>query len=419
MNKLVRLGIFVVVVGLCVNAYAELVNMLISGELRTRAYYQENVADLNDSVDDDYGRIEQRVRLSHTAELTDGVTVGITGEGTGLWGSQESAFSSEGAEGTGDVPEAYVNFQDIRNTDWSVKVGRQHLNLGRGFLISDNEKEISYDALLVTGEYPTWTINLIASKLEESQTLKGIRNRTLVADADWNLYILDVAWHDENILPLTLGGYVLYGDDGTDLERKPLVFGGRAEYTGDIWAAWAEGAYETGDYGDQDLAAWAIDVGASVTFESSWSPKLKAGYTFASGDEGDSLGDYEGFLPLGQYRYYGHSLSPSMSNIHIFNASASVQPNDYWNLAIDYYHYIQDEEVAGPVGNPILTDPGIMKSTTGLDENLGDEVDVSATLNYTDGVKAQVLLAYFMPGDAYGADDDDALEIRGEILVSF
>jgi hypothetical protein len=46
-------------------------------------------------------------------------------------------------------------------------------------------------------------------------------------------------------------------------------------------------------------------------------------------------------------------------------------------------------------------------------------VDVSVSYEYTDGVKAQVLLAYFMPGDAYGTDDDDALEIRGEIFVSF
>jgi hypothetical protein len=80
---------------------------------------------------------------------------------------------------------------------------------------------------------------------------------------------------------------------------------------------------------------------------------------------------------------------------------------------------MQDEKMAGIVGNPLLTDPGIMKPTTGLDDNIGDEVDVSVSYEYTDGVRAQVLLAYFMPGDAYGTDDDDALEIRGEIFVSF
>ena len=131
------------------------------------------------------------------------------------------------------------------------------------------------------------------------------------------------------------------------------------------------------------------------------------------------MGDFEGFQPLGQYRYYGHALSPRMSNIHIFNASASIQPHELWNVAVDYYHYMQDEKMAGIVGNPLLTDPGIMKSTTGLDDSIGDEVDVSVSYEYTDGVKAQVLLAYFMPGDAYGTDDDDALEIRGEIFVSF
>ncbi len=419
MNKLVRLAIFVAAVVICSNAYSEVITMLVSGELRTRAYYQENVADLNDAVDDDYGRIEERVRVSHNVELTDGVYVAITGEGTGLWGSQEKGFSSESAEGTGDVPEAYVNFRDIRNTDWSVKIGRQHINLGRGFLISDNEKEISYDALLVTGEFPTWTLTVGAAKLEEAQTLKGMRRRDLVADSDWNLYLADFSWRDENVMPLGLGAYVIYAEDETDLNREPLVFGVRADYTTDIWSLWGEFAYETGDAGAQDLDAFAIDVGASVAFESAWSPKLKVAYTFATGDDPDSLGDNEGFQALGQYRYYGHALSPRLRNIHIFNASASVQPNDYWNLAIDYYHYMQDETLARAIGNPLLTDPGIMKSTTGLDDDIGDEIDVSATLNYTEGVKAQVLLAYFMPGDAYGADDDDALEIRGEILVSF
>ncbi len=419
MKKLVRPAILVLVVGLCVNAYAELVTMLVSGELRTRAYYQENVADLSDAVDDDFGRVEQRIRLSHLAEMTDGVSVAITGEATGLWGSQDAGFSSGSTDGTGDLPEAYVLFQDIRNTDWSAKIGRQHINLGRGFLISDNEKEISYDALLVTGEFPTWTISLAAARLEEAQTLDGLREGLLVGDSDWNLYVADVNWHDENILPLSLGAYVIYAEDETDLGREPLVFGARADYASDIWGVWGEVAYETGDAGAQDLDAIAFDLGAAVTFETAWAPRLKVGYTFASGDEPGSLGDFEGFNPLGQYRYYGHALSPRMTNIHIFNASASVQPNDYWIFAVDYFHYLQDEEVAGIVGNPLLTDPGVMKTTTGLDDNIGDEVDVSATFNYTDGVKAQVLLAYFMPGDAYGADDDDALEIRGEILVSF
>lgn len=418
MSKWLRFAIVGLVATVCVNASSELVTMLISGELRTRAYYQENIQDLSDAVDDNFGRIEQRIRLRHEAQMTDGVSVVITGEATGLWGSQEEGISSGSADGTGDIPEGYLSLQDIRNTDWSLKLGRQHMNFGRGFLISDNEKEISYDALLVTGEFPTWTLSLAAARLEEAQTLKNLREGLVVSDSNWNLFLADFNWHDENILPLSLGAYVIYAEDETDLGREPLIFGGRGAYTTDIWSVWGEIAYETGDVGNQDLDAIALEVGASISFESAWAPKLKVAYTFASGDD-PSEQDFEGFQPLGQYRYYGHALSPQMSNIHIFNAGASVQPNDYWSFAIDYYHYMQDEEVAGLVGNSLLTDPGITKTTTGLDSDLGDELNVSATFHYTDGVKAQLLLAYFMPGDAYGADDDDALEIRGEILVSF
>jgi len=419
MEKVLRLTIFVLAVSLSVNAYSTLNNMLVSGELRTRVYYQENLTDPNGPADDDFGRIEQRIRLTHNAELTDGVYVVLTGEATGLWGSQENGFSSESADGTGDIPEGYVNFQDIRASDWSAKVGRQHMNFGRGFLISDNEKEVSYDAIRVTGEFPTWTVNLAAAMLQEAQTLGSIRNSAAVNDTDWGLFVLDVGWRDENVLPLGLGAYVIYASDEKSKNREPLVFGARADYTGETWGLWGEVAYETGDWGKQNLDAIAVDVGASLSLATTWSPKLKVAYTYASGDSEPYSGDYGSFEPLGQYRYYGHALSPRMSNIHIFNFSASVQPNDLWNLAIDYYHYMQDEKVAGLVGNPLLTDPGIMRLTTGLDDNIGDEVDVSATYEYTDDVKAQILLAYFMPGDAYGADDDDALEIRGEILVSF
>jgi hypothetical protein len=212
---------------------------------------------------------------------------------------------------------------------------------------------------------------------------------------------------------------VIYAEDETYLGREPLVFGIRAGYTGETWTAWGEVAYETGDMGNQDLDAIAVDLGVKVSLGSQWLPEIKVAYTYASGDDLGSVGDNEGFEPLGQYRYYGHGLSPRMSNIHIFNASASIQPREDLSFAVDYYHYMQAEKMAAIVGNPLLTDPGIMKSTTGLDDNMGDEVDVSVSYEYTDGVTAQVLLAYFMPGDAFGADDDDALEIRGEILVSF
>jgi len=419
MNKLLRLAIFAVAFSLSLNAYSTLNNLLVSGELRTRAYYQENIIDVSDDVDDDFGRVEQRVRLTHNAELTDGVSLVLSGEATGLWGSQEEGFSSESAEGVLDLPEGYVYFQDIRMSDWSVKVGRQHMNFGRGFLISDNEKELSYDAVLVTGEFPTWTISVAGAMLDEAQTLRGTRRRDIVGDADWNLFVLDVDWRDENILPLGLGGYLIYAYDEKRADREPIVIGVRADYTGEVWAAWGEVAYETGQWGEQGLDAIAVDVGASVTLAAKWSPKLKVAYTYASGDDAGSIGDNEGFQPLGQYRYYGYGLSPRMTNIHIFNASASVKPGELWNLGLDYYHYMQDEKEARIVGNHILTDPGIMKRTTGLDRNIGDEVNLSVSYEYTDDVKAQLLFAYFMPGDAYGADDDDALEIRGEILVSF
>ena len=57
--------------------------------------------------------------------------------------------------------------------------------------------------------------------------------------------------------------------------------------------------------------------------------------------------------------------------------------------------------------------------TTGVDDALGQELDLGVRHNYTDKVTASMIVALFFPGDAYGADADDALEIKGTILVSF
>jgi hypothetical protein len=71
------------------------------------------------------------------------------------------------------------------------------------------------------------------------------------------------------------------------------------------------------------------------------------------------------------------------------------------------------------MGNMDLDNPGVSALTTGADDQLGSEVDLGVVHTYTDSVTTSLIFSYFFPGDAYGTEADDALEIRGEILVSF
>jgi len=389
-------------------------NLFVGAELRTRAFWTENLSDLSDSgtietaddgtarsVDDDFGYIEQRVRLTTEAELDGGVFVKLTFESVGDWGTD-----TEGWE-TG-VVEAAVRFMNIRDTAWSASLGRQYLHFGRGFLISANELEIEHDAILLTGDYLPWKVSLAAVKAVED------------GDDDLNLFLLDVNWSPAES-PLSGGAYVVMLDDGrVGTDREPIAVGVRGGYDPDNGLVlWGELVYETGDTGTLDKQAWAVDLGATYMIDASWSPTLKVNYVCASGDDDPADSDDETFDPMFNYTRYGEAFSPDVSNIQIINAGVAIQPSDLTTVTLDWFYYTQNEAAATSMANPRITDGGVTALTTGADDELGYELDLGVRHDYTEKVTASMIVALFVPGDAYGADADDALEIKGTILVSF
>ena len=56
---------------------------------------------------------------------------------------------------------------------------------------------------------------------------------------------------------------------------------------------------------------------------------------------------------------------------------------------------------------------------TGVDDDLGIEVDVFATWKLTSGLAYKIELAYLLSGDAWGVDPDDAYFLRNGLELSF
>ncbi|MBN1917404.1 MAG: alginate export family protein [Verrucomicrobia bacterium] len=419
MRLLVVVCAAAVLIGVYTDAFAQdagvipgVSNLFVGAELRTRAFWTENLTDLgNDGaidaetgelVDDDFGYIEQRVRLTTEAELTDGgVWVKLTLEGLGNWGEENDGWET-------GVVEAKVSFHNIGDSAWSAIAGRQYLHFGRGLLISANELEIEHDAILVTGEYLPWKI-----------ALAGIKTVEGGAD-DLNVYLVDVNWAPAESV-FSGGGYVILLDDSRDAsDREPIVIGVRGGYDpSNGLAVWGEFAYQIGDNAELDKQAWVLDMGATYLIDTTWNPTVRVNYLYATGDENADDGDDDAFDPLFNYTRYGEAYSPELSNIQIINAGVAIQPSDRTTVYLDWYHYTQNEAAAMSMANPRIVDLGVTALTTGVDDELGQELDLGVTHNYTDKVTASMIVALFFPGDAYGADADDALEIKGTILVSF
>ena len=406
MKKLTVIFYLLAIVSLCFSAYAERNNMLINGEFRGRWYTQDD-KDLNDDIDDNYTFFEIRTQVDVVGEMTDGVTAVVTGEATGFLGDKDAVISTDAGDGNADIAQAYVEFSGVKNSFLSATFGRQFLNYGNGFLISDVEREISYDGLEIVGDLAPVTVSLAGLQLKETFELGN----------DVVGWLVDLDYSEAGV-PVAFGGYLIVIDDDSSTDVSPTTIGVRGLVNPlDFLNFSGEFAYQTGDTGRLDKEAYGLDIRATVDLDLAMAPQFKLAFYMGSGDDNPTDGEDNAFNPLGQYRYYGYALSPVLSNIRIINASVALNPNEFWQLALDYYHYTQDEKAVTSVGNSLLTDPGISVPTNGMDDDIGEEVDLSVTHFYTGDVRAMVTLAYFSPGDAY--DTDEAIEVRGELLVSF
>jgi hypothetical protein len=393
----------------------------VGGDIRTRILYQAKEYDLTKHESDSFSYINTRTRVITEADLTDNVAVNATVEANGMWGQDDNLYAYNGGlldsrkEWSAGFSEAWVQLSELYYTPLTVKIGRQYLNYGKGFVISSNEYEINFDAVRAILNFEPWTVDLVYAKMYdgvdadpfvrypgESVDMWGA-NVHYAADT-WNVEGYVWGWSNKNV--------------PSHLETTPVLFGIRGDVAPvENLDLWGELSYEANKILGSDAGAFGTDLGATYTFaDFAWKPKLGAEWAWGQGKA-----DEANYMPLAQYNYWGYCYSPTMSNIHIINVNLTVEPIEKLALILDYYHYIQSRAEMMIMGNPFVDNGGVMALTNGSDKTLGDELDLIAEYDYTEDVSTQLYLAWFFPGDAYSGTTtkDDAYEIRGEIIVSF
>jgi len=152
---------------------AALDNISIGGDIRVRGVATKNIRDLNDNTDvanslDTASFFRHRTRLWVKGEFEGGYTSYVRLCAEPRWGFREDASSDKVTGDAGDIHQSWFNEIIIDNsyivapefmgTPLTLKIGRQDMVYGEGFLIldgtpADGSRTIYFDALKISGVF--------------------------------------------------------------------------------------------------------------------------------------------------------------------------------------------------------------------------------------------------------------------------
>jgi len=477
-------------------AYAETQSVKISGDLIIRSFFRGDY-DLNKNHEESNGNwrgaVDQsdwqkyfmtNVELQVDADLTDNVAgvirlynqrewnvaaktifgAPMVGQTTYL---PNDAYNQDNHEFAVAVDLAYIELKEFLYSPLTLKIGRQDLWFGRGFIVGANFRDVGgalntdeysastgFDAIRGTLDYDPWTIDIVAAQIWENM---------IGSDDDEDLfgvnvgYIFDVYnaeaetyWFYKRVL----GDESMNVKDGNTINTVGLR--GSLDPIENLTVA-VEGALQWGQYvgsrtqlEKRDRTAYALDLSVeSRHFQEqyTWQPKFGVEYIFYSGNKNidqetpQSTGTYTGWdvMYRGKFdsairdfmgTYYVSAMDmnnrrqdmtpvypdAAVSNQHSIIVMGSIQPTDSLTVDARYLNFWQQyntyhiEQGGGLNAGARIND----------DEYLGSEIDIEFTWDYTEDVSFGLLAAWFFPGAHYFQDSDDvAHDIVGSVKLSF
>ena len=399
------------------------------------------------------------VRLRVDADLTDNVSACVRLANLREWDVAGAASDDI------ILDLAYVTLKEMLYSPLTMVIGRQELSYGNGLVVgmglyqdptgvntyNDLSPLHGYDAVRAVLDYDPWTMDLVMAKINESdddaeRTALGVTiNDSPGKDSDTDLYGVNLGYRfaqydaemegyffakrDENwnytVDTVNAAGDASYrrryeeNDVYTIGLRGSLVpadnFTLAAEIAGqfgkirDDGEATAAGAVVGTDIGGdtslsqtRDREALAANVAGEYTFANArFTPSLGVEYLYLSGEEAGQNGDYEEWDTMYRgkrmsiirdmlenlYRTNDNLDTSGWTNQHTLKVAGGLDLGelvDGLSLDLAYLHYWFVEE-------PL----------PGANDDIGDEINLTLTYDYTEDVQFALDGAWFMPGDYY------------------
>ena len=465
MKHLKALCVLALALAFTVPAFAETQTVKVSGALDAYAFYRNNydlrdgndagaipegsavpsdpvtaASGINQSDGDSYFMSIAQVEVA--ADLTDNVSVVIRLLNQRDWNADAFRASQQATSGGDDtvargsendedefdvaVDLAYVQLKQIFYEPLTLTIGRQDLWFGRGFILGANYQDhnnsiqadeftgtIAFDAARATLDFDPWTLDFVFAQIDENRHdpeddrhfwFTNINYKfaeyNAVAEGYW---FADV---DKATLASTAAAVTVTSRDN---ETHTLGARGQFDPIKEITIG-AEAAWQFGDYfasaaqasPSRDRDAFAGEIFGEYRWDNTWKPMVGLQYVIFSGDSGAATSEeYEGWNGLfrgptyGDIRdwqevFYETALAvdqPAGTNQQHFAVYSSLMPLEDMKIDGKFYWFWTDED--------------IVSGTTTLNDELGYELDLNVTYDYTEDVTFALALDWFWPGDTF------------------
>jgi len=315
---------------------------------------------------------------------------------------------------------AYLDFKKLGVDGLSLRVGRQNLVKGEGFMILDGgpldgSRSIYFNAAVIGYQKKGSKFELIGIlNPAKDRFLPQIhdRNRSLL---EWDEQGVGAYYTDKNLPGTSIEAYYFLKKELNDLRastnpqfnpgRSFHTFGGRVDRKlPSNWSVTGEWAFERGhERTGVDVSGWGGYGYAKRAFGASGGHYLKAGYWLMSGDDPATAGRNEGWDPL-------FSRWPKWSELYIYTFSSEKGPS-YWTNTdfletelgltskpwlhhrLTYYHLSAFHPFGG---KPTMYGSG---------ETRGDMIQWRTDVKYRDLLTGHILYERLAPGNFYSKRD--------------
>jgi len=391
------------------------------------------------------------------ADLTDNVSVVTELINERPWGDNlTTGTTTENAQNDIDLNLAYVQLREFLYCPLSVTIGRQHLRYGNQMIIGDGQnnatstgglngvaedfsKRTAFDAVKMVLDYNPLTIDVFASKVD-AEDLTG----TTEEKDDVDLYGINANWKLGDERNTSLEAYFFAKLDSSNNPGNAYVKQDRIYVPGirvssnpvenlstSAEVAWQKGRKALDTAGGvanfaRDAMAAQVNSSYALPFEKTkkYSPVLFGSYLYASGDQNpDDARDsqaykgseevYTAWDPMYENLAGGtiYNTLFDVTNCHVYTLGVQGSPIEDVTAKLSWTNLYFAKKIETNNNTPLTMrqpDGTTASEVMNNDQNqIGSELDIDLTYNYTDDVTLGFSSGWFFPGNAFNDNNDD------------